>query len=133
MERRRRRARRTSRRILAIRSKRGMRRRQRHGKISDPMRAGQQAGQNAGVRSVGKRAGSKCLGEPDSIVSERVQSWRFNLSVSVAMHVVGSKRVHRDQENVGRVGLFCRSLRERGEHRKKTDQQGMEGLHGSSD
>ncbi len=46
---------------------RGMRRRQRNGKIGDAMSAGQQSGQNAGVRGIGDRTGGECLGEANAL------------------------------------------------------------------
>ena len=85
-----------------------MRRRQRHGKIGDAMAAGQQAGQDAGVRSVSDRAGSERLGETNAVFCQTIERRRLNVFVAVAVDVVGAEGVDGDQENVRLSGLFLR-------------------------
>ena len=96
---------------------RGMARRQRHGKIGDAMRAGQQAGQDTGVRSVGDRAGSERLGEANAVFRQSIERRRLNVFVAVAVDVVGAKGVNGDQEN---VGLGCPFLRLSGPREKRS-------------
>ena len=84
----------------------GMRRSQRHGKIGDAMRAGQQSGQNAGMRSIGDRAGSEGLGKANAVFCQAVERRRLNGFVAVAVNVVGAQGVDGDQENVRPGGAF---------------------------
>ena len=101
-----------SRGVIAVRlQQRGesrMRGCQGHRKISDAMTAGQQAGQDAGVRSVGDRAGCERMGEANAVFRQPVERRRLNVFVAVAVDVVGAEGVDGDQENVRLSGIFLR-------------------------
>ena len=98
--------------VIALRLQQGcqsrMRRRQRHGKIGDAMTAGQQAGQDAGVRSVGDRTRREGMGETNAVFCQSIERRRLNVFVTVAVHVVGAQGVDGDQENFRLGGLFLR-------------------------
>src|SRR6266498_3649759 len=74
---------------------------QRHTKIGDTMRARKQAGQNCCVGRVGDWSWRKRLIETDSVGCQAVHRRSFNILVAVTVHVVGAKRVDRDEENLG--------------------------------
>jgi hypothetical protein len=69
-----------------------MRRRQRDGKIGDPMVAGQQSGENRDVCSIGDRAGSECLSKANAVAGQGVERRGLNRIVTVAVDVVGAPR-----------------------------------------
>ena len=91
---------------LQQRGQRGMSGRQRHGKIGDAMAAGQKAGQDAGVRSVGDRAGRERMSETNAVFRQPVERRRLNIFVAVAVDVVGAKGIDGDQKNVRPGGIF---------------------------
>src|SRR5438093_12102167 len=76
-----------------------MSRSQGDGKIGDPVTAGQQPGEDAGMRSVGDRAGGKCLAKPNAVIGQAIERRRLNGLVTVAVDVVGAQRVNGDQKN----------------------------------
>ena len=83
-----------------------MRGRQRDGEIGHAMGAGEQAGENAGVGSVGDRAGGEGIRESDAVFRQSIKRRRLYGFVTVAMDVIGAESVDGDQEYVGR--RFCR-------------------------
>ena len=103
--------------LLQQLGQRRMRRRQRHGKIGDAMRAGQQAGQDAGVRSVGDRAGCERLGEANAVFCQSIERRRLNVFVAIAVDVVGAQGVDGDQENVRLSGFLLRLSRPKEQQR----------------
>ena len=93
-------------------------RRQRDAEIGDSVDAGQEAGEDRSVRSVGDRAVRESLSEANAVGREGVERGRFNLFVSVAADVVGAQSVDSDEVDVGWVfgsgGLRGGGLREGG-------------------
>src|SRR5581483_4796709 len=74
---------------------------QRNGEICDPVGAGQQSGQNGGVRRVRNRTGRERLREPDAVGCQGVQSRRLNVFVAITADMVGTEGVNGDKKNVG--------------------------------
>ena len=65
-----------------------MRGTQGYGKIRDPMRAGQQSGQDTGMRSVGNWTGSERRLKTNAVLRQRIERWCLNGFVTVAVDVV---------------------------------------------
>ena len=62
-----------------------------------------------GVRSIGDRAGSECLGETNAVFRQSIECRRLNVFVTIAVDVVGAEGVDGDQENVGMGCPFLRA------------------------
>ena len=84
--------------------------RQRHAKVAHSMRAWQQSGENTCVRCIRNRTGRKCLGEANSLFCKVIERRGPNPLVTIAMDVVASQRVDRDEKNVWARRLFSLSL-----------------------
>jgi hypothetical protein len=83
-----------------------MRGTQGYGKIRDPMRAGQQSGQDTGMRSVGNWTGSERLLKTNAVLRQRIERRCLNGLVTVAVDVVRAERVDGDQGK-GRAETPC--------------------------
>ena len=75
--------------------------RERDAEIGDAVHAGQQAGEDGGVRSVGDGTVRKGLGKPDAVSGDGVDGGSLDVLVSVAAEVVGAECVDGDEEDVG--------------------------------
>src|ERR1035438_4953382 len=65
------------------------------------MRAGQQPGENAGVGCVGNWTWRKSITETNSFFRQSIERRRLHLVVSIAVNVIRSKSINRDEKNVG--------------------------------
>ena len=83
---------------------------ERHAKVAHTVGAWQQPGQNAGVRAVGDGAGCECLGKTDALLCEQIQGGSLDSVVSVAVNVVGTERVDRNEEDVREGDLLVIGL-----------------------
>src|SRR6266403_1504547 len=77
-----------------------MTRRQRHAEVADSVRTRQEPRQNAGVRTIGNRAGRERLRETDSFFCDRIERGSLNLFVAVAVHVVSAQSVNCDEKDI---------------------------------
>ena len=84
--------------------------RERNSEIGDTVDAGQQAGEDGGVRRVGDGAVRERMGEANAVRGDRVDGGSFDLLVSVAGDVVGTQGVDGDEEDVGLAGGGGRRL-----------------------
>ena len=73
---------------------------ERYAEIANAVRAWQQPGQNAGMRTVCNGTGCECLGKTDALLCEEIQGGSLDSVVSVAVNVVGTERVDRNEEDV---------------------------------
>src|SRR6266571_7615817 len=89
--------------------------RERHCEIGDAMRTRQQTGEDRSMGSVRDWAGRECLRETNAIFRQPVQSPSLNVLVTVAMDMIGTKRVNRNQIDIRSGWLFLLWLR--GNHR----------------
>src|SRR5262249_453740 len=106
---------------------------QRHRKVSDTVRTGHQARENAGMECVGDRAGCERLLESHAVSRKTIQGRCAYLLVAVALKVVGPDRVEGDEKNIGKRGcrrVGTRTLR--GRARGEAQQQQRESSSSSS-
>lgn len=81
----------------------------RNAEVGNAVRARQQSGEDAGMRSVGDGAGGEGLGKTDAVGVERVERGGLGQRVAVAADVIGAQGVYSDEDDVrpsGLKGLF---------------------------
>src|SRR2546430_11721473 len=73
---------------------------QRYSKISYAVTAWEKPGENRGVGSIGDWAWREGLRKTDSLSCKAVERRSFNLLISVAVNVIGTKSINGDQKDV---------------------------------
>ena len=108
--------------------------RERRCEIGDAMRTRQQTGEDRSVGSVRDWAGRERLREANAIFRQSVQSRGLNTLVTIAMDMIGTKRIDGHQVNVRLRRPLLRYLRRKAARsiQEKNDQN-FQDVHGSSD
>ena len=70
------------------------------------MGSGKEAGQDAGVRSVGDGTWGKRIGETNAVLCESIERGRLNAVVTITVNVISTKGVDGDEVNVGSARAF---------------------------
>ena len=65
-----------------------------------------EAGQDAGVRSVGDGTWGKRIGETNAVLCESIERGRLNAVVTITVNVISTKSVDGDEVNVGSARAF---------------------------
>ena len=73
---------------------------ERNAEVAHAVGAGQQAGQDTGVRAIRDRAGCECFAKPDTLLCKEIQGGSLDSVVSVAADMVGAERVDRNKKDV---------------------------------